>query len=90
MEPVLENTMNNFMDCSTMMFGSKVKFCVTYKMNQVGFTIYTRMHQHNFKVCINKENYEGVKGTNLSTINQFAVGFNMQVMIYNNEDMKLV
>jgi hypothetical protein len=31
--PRLENVMNNFMGCSQMMFGSKVRFCVTFKQN---------------------------------------------------------
>lgn len=33
MMPKLENVMTNFMQCSQMMFGSKVKYCVTYKNN---------------------------------------------------------
>ena len=31
--PKLENIMNNFMNCSQMMFGSKVRYCITYKTN---------------------------------------------------------
>lgn len=30
-EPSLENVMNNFMKCSQMMFGAKVRNCVTFK-----------------------------------------------------------
>lgn len=33
LEPELENVMNNFMSCNQMMFGSKVRYCVTYKTN---------------------------------------------------------
>lgn len=32
-EPELENVMFNFMSCSQMMFGSRVRYCVTYKTN---------------------------------------------------------
>ena len=32
--PNLENVMFNFMNASQMMFGSKVRFCVTYKQNE--------------------------------------------------------
>ena len=32
-EPILENVMFNFMGCNQMMFGSKVKYGITYKTN---------------------------------------------------------
>lgn len=32
-EPTLENVMFNFMNCSQMMFGSRVKYGITYKTN---------------------------------------------------------
>lgn len=31
--PRLENVMNNFMQCSQMMFGTKVRYGITYKTN---------------------------------------------------------
>lgn len=31
--PELENVMYNFMNCNQMMFGRRVRFCVTYKSN---------------------------------------------------------
>ena len=33
LEPVLDNVMFNYMNCSQMMFGSKVKYGITYKIN---------------------------------------------------------
>ena len=32
-EPTLENVMNNYMNCSVMMFGPLVRFSITYKTN---------------------------------------------------------
>jgi hypothetical protein len=32
-EPTLENVMFNFMGCNQMMFGSRVKYGITYKTN---------------------------------------------------------
>lgn len=32
-EPTLEAVMYNFMKCNQMMFGSKVRYCITYKTN---------------------------------------------------------
>lgn len=40
--PILENVMFNFMNCNQMMFGSKVRYAVTYKTNQRSFDIYRR------------------------------------------------
>jgi hypothetical protein len=57
--PTLENVMYNYMSCSVMMFGSLVRFGITYKSNQPGFTIYTRKYFHNFKCAISNKNYEG-------------------------------
>lgn len=46
--PELENVMVNFMRCNQMMFGRKVRYCITYKTNEQNFTIYTRKYTHNF------------------------------------------
>ena len=51
--PHLENVMFNFMHCSQMMFGSRVRYGISYKTGQPNFTIYTRKYFHNFKVQIN-------------------------------------
>lgn len=33
LKPKLENVMYNYMNCNQMMFGSKVRYCITYKTN---------------------------------------------------------
>jgi len=63
--PTLENVMYNFMQCSQMMFGSRVRYGITFKTNQPGFNIYTRKYYHNYKVAMNTDNYEGAVGCNL-------------------------
>ena len=55
-EPIFENVMSNYMNCNQMMFGSKVRYCVTYKTNQKSFDIYRRKYWHDFKVPITDEN----------------------------------
>lgn len=50
--PELENVMFNYMACTQTMFGSKVRYCVTYKTNQKSFDVYRRKHWHDFKVPI--------------------------------------
>lgn len=51
-EPTLENVMYNNMQCSQLMFGARVRYGVSYKTNQPGFTLYSRKYFHNFKVAI--------------------------------------
>lgn len=51
LEPTLENVMYNYMSCSQMMFGSAVRYCITYKTNQKSFDIYRRRYEHDF--CVN-------------------------------------
>ena len=63
--PKLENVMFNFMNCSQMMFGSKVRFSVTFKQNEPTFNVWTRKYYHNFKVNKSKDNLEGAIGLNL-------------------------
>ena len=65
--PTLENVMYNYMNCSQMMFGSKVKYGITYKTNQKSFVIYRRKYEHNFKVPVASENYEGAKGLEIKS-----------------------
>ena len=50
--PELENVMFNYMGCNQCMFGSRVRYAVTYKANQKSFDIYRRKAWHDFKVPI--------------------------------------
>ena len=40
--PELENVMFNFMKCSSLMFGARVRHGIAFKVNQPGFEIFTR------------------------------------------------
>ena len=53
------------MGCNQMMFGSRVRYGISYKLNQKNFTIYRRKYMHNLKVCVNATNFEGCKGIEL-------------------------
>ena len=59
--PELENVMYNYMQCSYMMIGPKVRYCVTYKNDSRGFNIFRAKYVHNFKVNVQKDNLEGSK-----------------------------
>ena len=56
-----------------MMFGSKVKYGITYKTNQKSFDIYRRKFEHDFKVNVVKQNLDGCKGLPFETMNAFIV-----------------
>lgn len=39
-EPQLENVMYNYMKCTQMMFGKRVRYGITYKQNEMSFDVY--------------------------------------------------
>jgi hypothetical protein len=57
--PDLENVMYNFMSCSQMMYGKRVRYCITYKENQCSFDCYQRMYMHNLRVCVSSTDFSG-------------------------------
>lgn len=65
--------MYNYMQCSMMMFGARVRFSITYKTNQPGLTIYTRKYFHNFKVGLSTQNLEGALGVNLPKLSAYVM-----------------
>ena len=73
LQPVLENVMFNFMNCSQMMFGSRVKYGITFKTNQRSFDIYRRKYEHDFCANIFEENLDRCKAMPIETMNAFMV-----------------
>jgi len=84
-EPKLENVMYNFMQCSQLMFGARVRYGIAYKTNQPGFQIYTRKFYHNFKVAISNENFEGARGGNLGSMGAYVMCEKTRIGIYNQD-----
>jgi len=85
LEPIFENAMFNYMKCNQMMFGSKVKYGVTYKTNQRSFDIYRRKFQHDYKVSISSDNLEGSQGLEISSMNTFLVTNVNKIIMYDTE-----
>jgi len=57
-----------------MMFGSKVRYGITYKTNQKSFDIYRRKYEHDFKVpIIVKKDLEGAVALELEKMNSYVV-----------------
>ena len=88
--PILENVMFNFMTCNNMMFGSKVRYCVTYKTNQKSFDIYRRKYWHDFKVPITNENLEGSICLELQKMNSFLVSKVDTIIMYDSESFEQI
>ena len=87
-EPTLENVMYNNMECSVMMFGARVRFGVTFKSNQSGFTIFSRKYYHNFKVTVDGASREGAKGVCLKSKNKYVIAHGLKLTIYDQHTFK--
>jgi len=85
LEPELENVMSNYLGCSQILFGKKVKYCVTYTTGQRAFDIHRQKYLHNFKVPVSSQNLEGAKAMELTTMNQFLVSNIDSISIYDSQ-----
>ena len=73
-----------------MMFGSKVRYGITYKTNQKSFDIYRRKYEHSFKIPINSENLEGAIGLELHTMDSFLVAKVDKICVYDTDTFEVV
>jgi hypothetical protein len=89
-EPILENVMMNYMACNQMMFGSRVRYGVTFKTNQRSFDVYRRKYWHDFKVPITTENLESSIGLELETMNAYLVSKIDKVIMYDSQSFNEV
>lgn len=71
-----------------MMFGSKVKYGITYKQNQKSFDIYRRKYLHDFKVPVSSHNLEGSMGLELRKHNAFVVTQIDKIFIHDAESFE--
>ena len=56
-----------------MMFGSKVKYGITYKTNTKSFDIHRRKFEHDYKVNVVSDDYDGSRGLPIESMNAFLV-----------------
>ena len=81
-KPIIRNVMNNFMNCSMMMFGSKSIYGITYKQNEGNFDVYRQKYQHDYKVAIVHEDFDGSKGLPVESMKAFLVGVKDKIKFY--------
>ena len=83
--PTLQNVMFNFMGCNQMMFGSRVRYGISYKTNQKSFDVYRRRYEHDFKVPITDQNLEGALGLDLPKLAAFLITNIDRIYIYDSK-----
>jgi hypothetical protein len=76
------------MGCSTMMFGAKVKYGITYKFNEKSFNLYRRKYEHEYMVNVMSDNLEGSKAMELKTMDVILCSKIDRVIIYDSVTFK--
>lgn len=61
------------MNCSQMMFGSKVKYGITYKTNNKSIDIHRRKYEHDFRLNVIEDDLDGSRGLPVDSMNAFLV-----------------
>jgi hypothetical protein len=84
--PSLDNVMFNFMKCTSLMIGSRVKYAIAFKIQEPVIRIYTRRVFHNFKVVTDTSNQEGAVCCELSNTNSYAFAIEQQLTIRSSVD----
>ena len=82
MEPRLENVMYNFMNCTQMLFGSKVRYCITYVQGEKSFSVYTRKFINSFYPTIVEDNFSASSGLVVKSMNAFLVSVKEKIRFY--------
>jgi hypothetical protein len=67
-----------------MMFGSKVRYGITFKINQKGFNLYRRKYEHEYKINVAEENLEGARALEIKSMNVFLCSKIDKVCIYDS------
>ena len=65
------------------MFGSKVRYGISFKTNQKSFDIWSRKYEHSFNANVVKKNLDGAIGLPIETMDAFLVGRGNEVKFYN-------
>ena len=71
-----------------MMFGSKVRYGITYKTNQKAFDIWRREYEHNFRVNVVNECLEGSRGLPIESMNAFSISSINVIKFYNMDTFR--
>lgn len=84
--PKLENVIKNFMNCTSMLFGNKVRYGITYKGNERSFDTWERKYQHNYSATIINKDLEGSIGLPMENIDRLLIGNFDKIKFYDLND----
>jgi hypothetical protein len=65
-----------------MLFGSKSKYAITYKQNEGNFDVYRQKYEHDYKVTVVHEDFDGSKGLPVETMKAFLVGVKDKIKFF--------
>ena len=65
-----------------MCIGRLNKFCVTFKINECRFSMFRRKYQHNLRVKVHDEDYDGSKALEVHSLNVFFVSKIDKIHVY--------
>lgn len=82
--------MQNYMNCTQMMFGKRVRYCVAFKTNQRSFEIYRPKCRHEFKVPVHSGDFEDAIGLEIVTLGAFFVTQQDRILIFESEGFKQI
>ena len=56
-----------------MLFGRRVRYCITYSAGEMSFTVYTRKYRHSFVPTLYEEDFSRSTGLVISSMNALIV-----------------
>ena len=80
--------MQNFMQCSHMIFGSRVRFCICYKEHQRSFDVYTRKYAHSFMDTVVDDDYSRSRALIVPSMNAFLVSDGCKIKFFDCNKFK--
>ena len=69
-----------------MMFGTRVRYAITFKAGEPDICIYQRKYFHHFMAQLSAENHEDAYGCNISELNYYAIAKKQSIKIYDLSD----
>lgn len=88
LEPVLENVIDNYMDCNQLMFGPEEKYGITYKLNERSFQVFSKKYEHDFSLKLIDEDLEGSKCLELPSMDMFLISKHDRIVMYDIDTFK--
>jgi hypothetical protein len=73
-----------------MMFGSRVRYGITYKTNQRSFRVYRRRYEHDFIVPVQRDNLEGAHAIDMPKAKLYLIAKIDKIRVYDSSNFEEV